>query len=73
MHQHWLYLSPPSFMLHAFSLLQYYMVRHYHFLSLWHVKRAWQKQACIEIKNLALHNNVLQEIKEHHAQQGRST
>ncbi len=33
------------------------------FLCLWHVKRAWQKQACIKIKDPTLHSNVLQELR----------
>jgi hypothetical protein len=33
------------------------------FLGLWHVKRAWEKQACIKIKDPTLCNNVLQELK----------
>jgi hypothetical protein len=50
-------------MLHAFSLLQDYMARHYHFLSLWHVKRGMAKTSMYQDKkNLALHNNVLQEL-----------
>jgi hypothetical protein len=32
------------------------------FLCLWHLKRAWQKQACIKIKDPTLHSNVLQEL-----------
>jgi hypothetical protein len=33
------------------------------FLSLWHVKRTWQKQACIKIKNPTLRSNVLEELR----------
>jgi hypothetical protein len=32
------------------------------FLCLWLVKRAWQKQAWIKIKDSSLHSNVLQEL-----------
>ncbi len=32
------------------------------FLYLWHMKKTWQKQACIKIKDPTLHNNVLQEL-----------
>ncbi len=38
------------------------MVKHCHFLCLWHVKRAWQKQSCIKITYPTLHNNVLQKL-----------
>ncbi len=27
------------------------------------MKRAWQKQACIKIKNPTLHSNILQELR----------
>jgi len=33
------------------------------FLCLWHVKRAWKKQACIKIKDPTLRNNLLQELR----------
>jgi hypothetical protein len=32
------------------------------FLCLWHVKKTWQKQACIKIKDPSLCNIVLQEL-----------
>jgi len=32
MHEHWLYLNPPSFIYNAFSFLQDYMAKHCHFL-----------------------------------------
>jgi len=38
------------------------MAKHCHFICLWHVKRTWQKQACIKIKNPTLCNNILQEL-----------
>ncbi len=33
------------------------------FLCLWHMKKTWQKQTCIKIKNRTLHSNVLKELR----------
>ncbi len=47
-------------MYNAFSFLYDYMAKHCHFhMFVPHVKRTWQKQACIKMKDLALCNNVL--------------
>ncbi len=39
------------------------MAKYWHYLCLWHVKRTWQKHACIKIKNQKLCNNILQELR----------
>jgi len=61
--QHWLYLNRPSFM-YNFHFLSCRTIwpNIVIFLCLWHMKKTWQKQACIKIKDPTLHSNVLQEL-----------
>jgi hypothetical protein len=49
-------------MYNVFFFLQDYMANIVIFLCLWHVKRTWEKQTCIKIKDPTLRNNVLQEL-----------
>jgi hypothetical protein len=62
MHRHLLYLNPPSFIYNAFFSCRTIWLDTTIFLSLWHVKKTSQKQACIKIKDPTLRNNVLQEL-----------
>jgi hypothetical protein len=50
MHQHWLYLNPPSFICNAFSFLWDYMVRHWHFLLFMECEKSMAKTSMYQNK-----------------------